>query len=121
MPGFFRNLIDRWPASRARAAPTIEIADDAVVIRRQGHPSVRFRWAEVDEAVTFKRDCYIYDDIRLAFRLADRWVEISEESPEWSDLAAAMESHLPGVPADWYLEVMMPAFATNFRVLFRKA
>jgi hypothetical protein len=92
-----------------------------VAIHAAGQEPLRFRWDEVREVVTFKRDFGVRDDVRLAFRLADDWVEVSEEDEGWSALAEAMAKHLPGIPAEWYLEVMTPAFETNYRVLFSRA
>lgn len=33
----------------------------------------------------------------------------------------AMHEHFPSIPAGWYRDVMLPPFATNERVLFRRA
>jgi hypothetical protein len=99
----------------------LQVTDDAVVITAVWQETLRFRWGEVREVVTFKRDFGVYDDIRLAFRLAGGWVEVSEESEGWSALTEAMARHLPGIPAEWYSEVMSPAFETNDRVLFKRA
>ena len=98
----------------------LRVTDDEVIVCCAGSETSRFRWDEVLEVVTFKRDFGSYDDIRLAFRLDEVWVEVSEESEGWSTLAEAMAKRIPGIPAEWYSAVMFPAFETIYRVLFRK-
>jgi len=99
----------------------LEVTDEAVAIGEEGQAPVAFRWADVREVVTFKRDFLTWDNVRLEFRVADGWVEVSEESAGWPALPEAMARHVPGIPAEWYSEVMFPAFATNYRVLFKRA
>jgi hypothetical protein len=31
-----------------------------------------------------------------------------------------MARQIPGIPANWYFDVMTPAFETNYRVLFKR-
>ena len=61
-------------------------SDETVTLFEGSRQCVQFAWSEVQEVVTFKRDCLTYDDIRLGFRIADGWIEISEDSEGWSDL-----------------------------------
>jgi hypothetical protein len=77
------------------------VIDHAIALRTAGQAPVAFRWNEVRVVVTCKRDFMMYDDIRLAFRTAYGWVEVSEESAGWRALAEAMALHLPGNPAEW--------------------
>ena len=79
-------------------------------------------WSSVRVIATYKRDLWIYDDIYLAFQAApDSWVEVSEEEPGFQLLVAEVERRYPDVPRDWFGTVMHPAFATNYRVLWRVA
>jgi hypothetical protein len=55
---------------------------------------------EVQEVVTFKVDCGTYDDIRLAFRVSDHWIEVSEDAEGWSDLSSALGRYFPTIPPD---------------------
>src|SRR5262245_11109522 len=121
MLGLIRRLKSRWFRRRGPEAPALEVTDEEVIIRAARQAPLAFRWDEVREAVTFKRDLMTYDDVRLAFLLADGWVEVSEEAAGWPALKEAMARCLPGIPAEWYSEVMFPAFATNYQVLFKRA
>jgi hypothetical protein len=58
--------------------------------------------------------------IPLAFRVDDHWVEISEDTEGWSALSSALGRHFPTIPHDWYETVMLPPFATCYRVLYER-
>lgn len=68
---------------------------------------------------TYKHDLFAYDDICLALKMPDdSWVEVSEEKPGFRLLVEEVERRYPEVPRDWLREVMVPAFARNYRVLW---
>lgn len=76
-------------------------------------------WSTVRAIVTYKHDLFACDDICLAFKLAEgSWVEVSEDEPGFQSLVAEVERRYPEVPRDWYRVVMVPPFATNYRVLW---
>jgi hypothetical protein len=114
-----RLLAGRLLPRRRQPFQTLHVSGDSVSINQTDQEPIQFRWAEVLEIATFKRDFFTYDDIRLAFRFADGWLEISEESEGWCEVAVAMAKYFPEIPPEWYFEVMRPAFETNYRVLFK--
>lgn len=116
MIAYFRDLMSRL--RRKPPTPTVRVSDEGMMLFDGDRPGVRFAWSEVQEIVTFKRDLYIYDDIRLAFRVDGRWVEVSEETEGWPKLVAAIERHFPTIPPDRYQAVMLPPFEACFRVLY---
>ena len=76
-------------------------------------------WSSVQAIATFKRDRLTFDDICLAFQIGpDLWVEVSQDDAGFAHLAAEVERRYP-VPRDWLGAVMRPAFATNYRILWR--
>jgi len=76
-------------------------------------------WSSVRAIATYKHDLFAYDDICLAFKVSDEsWLEVSEEEPGFQSLVQEVERRYPEVPRDWFHEVMLPAFATNYRVLW---
>lgn len=86
MRRFLRGL-----PGRRRLTPlscTVQVTEEDVTLLESGQACARFQWREIEEVVTFKRDCLACDDIRLAFRIGDRWVEISEDVEGWSALTA---------------------------------
>jgi hypothetical protein len=79
-------------------------------------------WAEVDEAIVFKRDCYTVDLICIAFGNENGSVEINEEMPEWNNIVKALPDYLPGCMSQesWFQKVAVPAFETNPVHIFRR-
>ncbi len=79
-------------------------------------------WLAVEAIAAYKRDLITYDDICLAFKVEDSsWVEMSEDEPGFETLMAEVERRYPEMPPDWFREVMHPAFAPNYRVLWERA
>lgn len=77
-------------------------------------------WDEIDEIHTFKLDLGTIDDIRLAIHDSNGWHELSEQDEGFMDIAAELKRRFPAIPEMWYFEVMLPVFATNHRVLWKR-
>ncbi len=76
-------------------------------------------WSAIHAIATYKLDLGTYDEICLAFNVVgSSWVEVPESTPGFSDLMAVVSRRYPEVPRDWHQDVMLPAFATNYRVLW---
>jgi hypothetical protein len=101
-------------------ALAVRVSSEGVALFEGGRQCAQFAWSEVQEVVTFKRDCLIYDDIRLGFRIGDGWIEISEDVEGWSDLTAAIARHFPAAPTGWYAYVMLPPLETCYRLLYKR-
>jgi hypothetical protein len=81
------------------------------------------RWAAIIKMAAYKRDNITTDEIILAVETEDKPGVVQEFSEEWdgfSDLFDQMKEHL-GVSASWYIEIMTPAFAPTFRVIFDRS
>jgi hypothetical protein len=116
------RLIDRW--KRRHGPQSVQVLADrhgVNLVLDGGTVSHQFPWAEVAQIRTFKRDLGTVDDIRLVFQVGDSWYEYSEDLPGFGQLSDVMKEIFPTIPCDWYMEVMRPPFATNERVLFRRA
>jgi hypothetical protein len=98
------------------------VVNDAGVRRvRDGHAVFPIlNWGDVIEIRAFKRDLWIVDDVRLAFRTREGWCEFSEEEGGFEALGQKMCEMFPGVPTDWFEEVLQPPFETRERILFRR-
>lgn len=86
-------------------------------------PPVVIPWSEIAEVVGFKRDCYTFDVVCVAFgRQNGPAIEIQEDWPDWQPFVEALPQYLPGClsPGDWYLEIIAPAFETKPTVLYRR-
>jgi hypothetical protein len=98
----------------------MQLTEDGVSIHHRRRPVISFRWQDVGEIVTFKRDFFTWDDIRLAFHITDGWVEMSEQWDRWTDVCMEMARRFPTIPERWYFEVMLPPFETCYRTLYRR-
>jgi hypothetical protein len=89
---------------------------DGRVLRQQ------LAWAEVNEAIAYKRDCYSVDLICIAFGNKGNGVEINEEMPEWNSIVKALPCYLPGCMSEdsWFQQVAFPAFETNTVHIFSR-
>jgi hypothetical protein len=79
-------------------------------------------WSAISRVAAYKYDLFAVDEIVLAFETNDRpdvLIEVSEEWPGFADLFVPLTREL-GVEAGWYNDVMHPAFATNYRVIFER-
>ncbi len=115
-----RSLILRR-LRRTAKPPTIEVKADGFVLHADDG-IVNVQWASVRRAAAYKRDLYATDAIMLALELdapGPAALELSEEWPGFADLFDGMERAL-GVPPNWYLEIMVPAFEPTPRILYER-
>lgn len=97
------------------------LTEDGFQLLKAGQCELRVRWADVRAIRTYKLDFWGYDMICLAFEIGEhRWAEIWEGMVDFMDIAEDMQTRFSGIPADWYREVMLPAFAPNERMLWQK-
>ena len=103
--------------------PTIEATADGFALRAYDGTVVNVPWATVKRATAYKRDLYTTDAIMLALELDSPGravVELSEEWQGFAELFGGMERAL-GVSADWYLEIMQPAFEPTPRLVYDRS
>jgi hypothetical protein len=118
MMAFLRDLVGRLRPKPLTLA--IRVTDENITVLEGDRQCWQVEWDDIREIVTFKLDYGTYDDIRLAFRVDDLWVEVSEDAQGWSILSSAMARRFPTIPTDWYWTVMLPPFATCDRVLYER-
>jgi len=113
----------------AKAKPKYErgviAADDAGFVRTTYFPDgtvveVPVKWSETLRVAAFKRNFFAYDLLCLGFETEEGTVEIDEQMEGWEAITDALPKYLSGVRPieDWFLEVVKPAFATNFTLIF---
>jgi hypothetical protein len=82
----------------------------------------RVDWSEIVAIRTFKRDLFTFDMVCLEFKTASgEYCEAWEDMVGFTEFTERMQAEFPTVPQNWYGEVMLPAFATNQRVLWRRS
>ena len=79
-------------------------------------------WNEINGAVAYKRDCFAYDLLCIAFSTPDGSFETNEDMEGWKTLIEMLPIYLPGTPRseEWWEKVVQPPFATNATTLFTK-
>ena len=77
-------------------------------------PPVVLQWSDVVEIVAYKRDLLTTDLVCVGFRLhgTDDLIEIDEEMPGFDLTMAAVATRFQ-LPDKWWVDVAIPAFATN--------
>ncbi len=80
-------------------------------------------WANIDNLVAYKRDCYGSDLMCLGIGGAGSALEVTEEKQGWDELLNRAPDFLPGwrSKTDWYQAVMLPAFKENRTVIFSRS
>ncbi len=80
--------------------------------------SQAFAWSDVLEIQAFNRDVLPADEVRLAFRVPSGWYEFGDMDLGFSQLCKELEKKFPNIPKGWFVEVSLPQFATQRRILF---
>lgn len=114
--------LDNWYRRKANPFPpkdTVELVgggfriaqDNGVLIRDVG-------WDDVAKVYAYKLDMGTWDDAVLCFELLDKHrIEVWES---WLGFGALLEATVArtGWQGDWFNDVVMPPFATNFSLLW---
>jgi len=100
--------------------------DDFVVKPRwQGFDSlpIKIAWADVQQVMVYKLDCFTFDIIAVSFLLADeKSVEIKEDTAGFTKLLESAPKFLPGCRSfsDWYMQPEWQAFDQTPRPIFTR-
>jgi len=103
------------------AIPSARVTDDGLAIVRENEILDSVRWDDVRKIIAYKYDNGTTDEICLGFLAAadaNKPFEISEERPGFIAASEAMQKRFPGIPENWYQEIMVPAFARKETVLY---
>jgi len=117
-----KNVISRMTRKPKPEIVQIQTSDDGLEVTWEDGRAEAMKWSEVDRVFTYKVDCFTYDMIWLAFerRGHDEALHIREETEGFQNLMSALGKVFPEVNAEWYVNVMQPAFAENLTVLFER-
>jgi len=70
----------------------------------------------------YKRDLITIDRIEMEIVIEGRSITISEDLPGWYQFVLKTKEKYSSIPKDWDIEIIQPAFATNFTTIYdRKA
>jgi hypothetical protein len=74
----------------------------------------------VDRIVGYKLDLFTVDEICIELHIGDRAVRFNESTPGWYQLLERLRRVFPSIPEGWDWDVTLPAFATNYTVLYER-
>jgi hypothetical protein len=94
--------------------------DNGFVVTFDGF-SKTLNWADITEINVYKKDLITIDEIRMQIVYGDKQIEISEELPGWFQFTIKTKDIFQTIPKEWDIEIINPAFATNFRTIYSKA
>jgi hypothetical protein len=94
-----------------------EFTNDELRIKEKDQLS-EVQWTSITTILGYKKDLITYDTICLDIVFNNRTLTICEESAGWVDLLEALKKQFPGIPDNWYLDIMKPAFKTNLILLY---
>ena len=111
-----------WPRGKGNVPGILTVRDDGFELSAGSVGRQWVPWISVTSVAAYKYDLFAVDEVVLAFETRDRpdlAIEVSEECPGFGDLFKPLEREL-GIAPDGYHDVMHPAFATNYRVIFER-
>ncbi len=97
----------------------IDVRDEGFTIALKSGTK-KVLWEDIQEINAYKDDLMTYDMICLDIVLKDSVVKITEEVGGWSEFTEELNKVFPSIDKEWYVNIMLPAFATNFTTLFKK-
>ncbi len=116
MTRYFKRLLTRLQGQRPALAAVVVDADGI------GSGDDRLVWHDIQRVEAYRRDAYIGDCLCLSFQgPGERWLEVSEDSPNWASLGETVHLVLPGAmaPQDWGLRLMAASAGQSVNVYRR--
>jgi hypothetical protein len=80
----------------------------------------KIKWNEIVRLTAYKEDLMTFDEMRMDIFYNDRQFTITEETPGWFQFILKTKSVFPTIPEAWDIEIIFPAFAPNFTVLYER-
>ena len=80
----------------------------------------RLEWKDITQLNVYKVDQYTIDRIDMEIVYGDKAFTISEELPGWYQFILKTKEIFPTIPKDWDIEIVQPAFASNYRTIYDK-
>lgn len=111
-------------SAKSYLPPMIQAAPDGfkVLENGEGAETPAIGWHAIRTLSAFKRDDFTIDTLCLQVELeSGKRFLLTEDMAGFSVFIDQMIRSLPGIPADWRRNVLVPPFAENHTVLFHKA
>jgi hypothetical protein len=83
--------------------------------------NIAVKWEEITQLNVYKKDLITIDQIEMEIVRGEKYFVISEELPGWFQFVKKTKEIFPIIPKDWDLNIIHPAFQTNFTTIYSKA
>ncbi|TNE81470.1 MAG: hypothetical protein EP332_03515 [Bacteroidetes bacterium] len=100
--------------------PSLQILPDGFSIVL-GDEQTTLNWSEIEKITAYKVDRFTVDEVQLSIAIKDAIVFVSEEMENWMSFVEEMSTQLPELESDWIVNVTLPAFERNERVIYTKS
>lgn len=92
--------------------------DAFAVLSPTGHK--KYLYAEIEVIVAFKVKGRQGDELRVEVIFGDCAIRISQDAPGWHQFVVKTKEVFPTIPDQWDLEMLIPSFAIDLMVLYKK-
>ncbi|MDR6803143.1 hypothetical protein J2Y45_000413 [Dyadobacter sp. BE34] len=114
-----RTLLDPTKLINSESSAFRYDSDGFTVIYKEFSSEVK--WSAVSQISVFKLDLITIDRIDMDIVHEDMVLSISEDLPGWAEFLEKLHETFPEIPKDWYIDICLPAFATNFSVIYNRS
>jgi hypothetical protein len=80
----------------------------------------KLNYVDIDRIVAYKLDLFTTDEICMDIFSGDWIITFSESLSGWHRLLENLSAAFPTIPENWDNQIMFPAFATNYTILFER-
>jgi hypothetical protein len=81
----------------------------------------KVEWDNITQLNVYKVDLMTTDRIDMEIVCGGSRFSIHEEIPGWYQFIIKTKEVFPTIPKEWDVDIMFPAFATNYRTIYEKA
>jgi hypothetical protein len=92
--------------------------DAFAVLSPTGHK--KYLYSEIEVIVAFKVKGRQGDELRVEIIFNDCAIRISQDAPGWHQFVIKTKEVFPTIPDQWDLEMLIPSFAIDLMVLYKK-
>ncbi len=88
------------------------------VLSPAGHK--KYRYSDIEVIVAFKVKGRLGDELRVEIIFSDCAIRISQDAPGWHQFVVKTKEVFPTIPDRWDIEMLIPSFAIDLMVLYKK-
>mgnify|MGYP006908212116 CR=1 FL=1 len=94
-----------------------QYTDDGFTYTR-GDFTRTLKWSDITQLNVYKIDLMTIDEVRMEIVYGEKFIEISEEIPGWSQFVLRTKKIFPSIPRQWDSEIIQQPFETNYRTIY---